>query len=204
MLRSIGVRYVVVHRQAYEDRSLGDEMLAALSDDRQVIARRDFENVTVAVLAPEASSEPHGPLEAVASASMKVRVSDSPDRIPFLFDGDHDSRWLTARPQSGDEWVALDFDRPRDIALVRLQLGTRSYGDYPRDLAIDGGVAGGEIHLFRGSVLPQFARGIIANGDYPFLDISLPPNRTTTLTLRQRGSAHTFFWSIHELAVLER
>jgi len=130
-----------------------------------------------------------------------ARASDGADRLPLLFDGDPDSRWLTGRPQSGDEWLALDFDRPRDVAGVRLQLGARSFGDYPRELAIEGAA---RRLLFRGSVLPQLARGIIANGDYPFIDIALPPNASKTLRLSQRGSAHTFFWSIHELQVMER
>jgi hypothetical protein len=203
MLRSIGVKYVVVHRGAYEDRSLLDELLTALSDDTQVIARRDFDDITIATLVPWEGPAVPEHLTPVPASSITARVSASPERIPFLFDGDPDSRWLTGTPQAGDEWVALDFDRSRDIALVRLQLGARSFGDYPRELAIDGG-ADGQVRLFRRSVLPEFARGVIVNGDYPHIDIALSPNQTRTLTLRQLGAAHTFFWSIHEMAVFER
>ena len=78
-----------------------------------------------------------------------------------------------------------------NIALVSLQLGTRSYGDYPRDLAIDGGGAS-PVRLFRRSVLPELARGIISSGEYPYLDIALPPNRTTTLTLPATASGEAF------------
>ena len=53
-------------------------------------------------------------------------------------------------------------------------------------------------------MLPEFARGVIVDGEYPYIDIVLPPNHTRTLTLRQLGTAHTFFWSIHELALFER
>ncbi len=88
--------------------------------------------------------------------------------------------------------------------MVRIQLARRSFGDYPRELAIDAIEASGTRTLFRGSVLPQFARGIIAEGAYPVLEIVLPPNRARTLRLRQLGSAHAFFWSIHELSLLER
>ena len=204
MLRSIGVKYVVVHRQAYEDRSLLDELLNALTDPTHVIARSDFDDVTVAVLVPWPQSDPPQRLRQVASTSIKARVSTLPDRIPFLFDGDRDSRWLTGTAQAGDEWVALDFDRPRDIAMVRMQLGTRSFGDYPRDLAIDAGSSDRPVRVFARSVLPEFARGVMTDGDYPYIDILLPPNQTTTLTLRQLGSNRTFFWSIHELEVFER
>ena len=35
------------------------------------------------------------------------------------------------------------------------------------------------------------------------IDIVLPTNETKTLRLTQRGSAHTFYWSIHELQLFE-
>ena len=38
----------------------------------------------------------------------------------------------------------------------------------------------------------------------PFIDLALPPNRTTTVRLRQTGAAHTFYWSVHELELWER
>jgi hypothetical protein len=202
MLRSIGVKYLVVHRQDYGDPSLRDELLRVIEQDAQVLAHRTFDGTTVAVLAPFAPPAAVGSLTPVPSAAITAHASDSEDRLPLLFDGDRDSRWLSARPQSGSEWLTLELDRARDIRLVRMQLGTRSFGDYPRDLAIDA-VDGSTHHLFRGSVLPQLARGIIADGDYPLIDIVLPVNETKTLRLSQLGKAHTFFWSIHELQLFE-
>ena len=62
MLRSIGVKYVVVHRSAYEDRSLLAELLTALSDDTQVMTRRNFEDITIAALSPwDGSAAPDQP-----------------------------------------------------------------------------------------------------------------------------------------------
>src|SRR5262249_24176260 len=136
MLRSIGVRYVVVHREAYEDHGLRDELLHAIAHGSGTITSRTFDRTTVAVLAPFDAPASAGSRR-VPPASIVVRASDSSDRLPFLFDGDRDSRWLTARPQSGDEWLTLELDRPRDVAAVRLQLGTRSFGDYPRELVIE-------------------------------------------------------------------
>jgi F5/8 type C domain len=203
MLRSIGVRYVVVHRDAYDDAGLRDEVLRALSNDRRAIAQQTFERMTVAVLAP---ADPPPPVNgaAVPRESITAQASDEGDRLPFLFDGDRDSRWLTARPQRGDEWLTLAFDRPREVAGVRLQLGARSFGDYPRALRIESADDGDWRTLFEGSVLPHLARGIMKDGEYPFIEIPLPPNRTKALRLSQRGRANTFFWSIHELEVVER
>jgi hypothetical protein len=203
MLRSIGVRYLVVHRDFYEDRLLLDELIEVLDDQRQVVSHRTFGETTVAVLVAGEMREDIGDLERVPSASIAARASASPERVRFLFDEDRDTRWLSARPQSGNEWLQLDLDRPRDIQLVRLQVATRSFGDYPRDLAIDAVDETGSHPLFRGSALPHLARGIIADGAYPFIDIVLPPNSARSLRLSQRGATQTFFWSIHELQLLE-
>lgn len=203
MLRSIGVRYLVVHRSAYAEPALRDELMTVIDTDPQVIARRSFADVTVAALAPLELASPPAHLEPVPVGAMSIGASHEQDRLKFLFDGDRDSRWLTARPQAGDEWLEVRFDRARDVHVVRLQLGARSFGDYPRELSIDAVEHGASRNLFRGSVLPQLAHGVIADGDYPFIDIVLPPNRSNSLRLSQHGTTHVFFWSIHELQLLE-
>ena len=50
----------------------------------------------------------------------------------------------------------------------------------------------------------MFARGVIADGEYPFIDVVLPENHAGALRLRQLGTKNLFFWSIHELRLLER
>jgi len=203
MLRSLGVRYLVIHRRLYEDPSLFDELMRVVNDDPQVIAHRMFDDATVAVLAPLALPPIPRGLAIVPPTSITATASNSPERLPLLFDEDRDTRWLTARPQSGDEWLEMQFDRARDIRVVRLQLGARSFGDYPRGLAIDV-VEGGNVRtVFQGSVLPHFVRGILSDGEYPWIEIVLPGNAANSLRLRQLGTAHTFFWSIHELELLE-
>lgn len=203
-LRGIGVRYLIVHRAAYADRGLLDALSRAIdTDPLQVIDRRTFGQTIVATLAP-ADEVPLPVATPIPIEAMRAHASTAEDRLPLLFDGDADSRWITGRPQSGDEWVTIDFDRPRNVAVVRLQLGKRSFGDYPRDLeivALDGGSAR---VLFRGTVLPHLARGVIVDGDYPWIEIALPANQARTIRLRQVGTSPTFFWSIHELRMLAR
>ena len=216
MLRGIGVRYLIVHRTSYADPPLADAMLAAIdrrsedhasgdrSESNGVIERRDFGETTVVVLAPlEIPPAPAG-LSDVPYSAVRLAASAGHDRLPLLFDGNVDTRWLTGRRQSGDEWLELHFDRPRDVRLIRLQLGARSFGDYPRDLAVDAIEDGRTRGLFRGPVLPMLARGILSDGAYPFIDVVLPENRASVLRLRQLGMTNTFFWSIHELRLRER
>ena len=53
VLRGIGVRYLVLHRAAYDDRALADAITAVIErDSDQVAAHRTFGETTVAVLTP--------------------------------------------------------------------------------------------------------------------------------------------------------
>jgi hypothetical protein len=203
-VRGIGVRYLVVHRTAYPDHSVAEALEDVITNDgSQVIAQRRFGDITVAVLAPLDAPIPAATVPIAASA-VEARASHSADRLPQLFDGDGDSRWISGHPQAGDEWIELSLDRPRDVHLIRLQMASRSFGDYPRLLEIDGVEAAGARTLFRGTVLPNFARAVFADGDYPWLELVLPANQSRSIRLRQTGTARTFFWSIHELQLRER
>lgn len=215
-LRGMGVRYVVVHRGEFEKPEAEAALMRELDGERQhMIARHDFGHTTVFTLAdddvrpadlaaPTTSSGEPAVWRPIPMSAIHARASHSPDRLPLLFDRDRDTRWLTADRQTGSEWIELEFDSPRNVGLVRMQTAERSFGDYPRDLAIDAVEAGGDRLLFHGSVLPQFGRGFAANHTYPNIDIVLPDNRANVIRLRQLGATDTLFWSIHALELWER
>jgi hypothetical protein len=136
---------------------------------------------------------------------MRTRSSHSPDRLPLLFDGNRDSRWLSAGRQTGREWIEIEFDGPRDVGHVRMQTAERSFGDYPRELTIEAVEPAGTRTLFSGSVLPHFARAfLVRSSPTPSSTSSLPPNRARVIRLRQGGVTDELFWSIHELELRER
>jgi len=204
-VRTAGVRFLVIHRAWMEDRQVlaaWDRTLA--TDAGQLFSALTFGDTTVAALAPIGVPAPEKTGAAVPPASIHATASHSVDRIPLMFDGDFDTRWVSGGPQQGDEWIALDFDRPRDIAAVGLRMAERSWSDYPRDLAVDSINDRQAVGLVRGSVLPALTQAILADGKYPLIRIQLPPNRTSTLRLRQMGTTRRLFWSIHELEVWER
>jgi hypothetical protein len=215
-LRALGVRYVVVHRGEFDQPSLEAALESALTANRrQVTATHDFGGTVVFTLAEDdpalrdagGTNQESGAKtgrRAIPSSAMHVSSSESPDRLGLLFDGDRDTRWLTGRPQTGSEWIEMAFDSPRNVAVVRMQTAERSFGDYPRELAIDAIETGGDRTLFRGSVLPQFGRGLAANLTYPTIDIPLPDNEARAIRLRQLGTTGRLFWSIHELELRER
>ena len=139
------------------------------------------------------------------TSEFRADASDASGRLPLALDGDADTRWLTGRPQAGDEWIRIEFDRTRDVARIGLQMAERSFGDYPRDVVIESesGVGPAAVLHHERSLL-AFGQALAAGSSYPWITISLPANRTRTLTIRQTGRTRRWFWSVHELAVWER
>jgi len=205
-LRRIGVRHLMLHLAEFENRTIADALMHTV-DARSdlVVAQRRFGDTVVVTLAPEAPPPgPESALRRVPTASITPRASHGGDRVRLAFDGDPDSRWLTGGRQNGTERLELQLDAPHDIRLVRMQLAPRSFGDYPRELAIDVVEAGKPRTVFRGPVLTQFVQGLLADGNYPYIDIAVAPNRVRALTLQQLSQTNRFFWSIHELELWER
>jgi hypothetical protein len=204
-IRALGVRYIVLHRDAFQQPALEAALLRELEGNpRQVAAESAFGRTVVFTLAAAAPPPREDGWRPIPAAAIHASASQSSERLPLLFDGDRDTRWLSAAHQSGDEWIDLELGAPRRIAAVRMQTAERSFGDYPRELAIDVVEAAGTRTIFRGSVLPQFGRGFAANHSYPTIEIALPDNLARRVRLRQLGVTPTLFWSIHELEVLER
>jgi hypothetical protein len=210
LLRAVGVRYVVVHPRDYADPVVGADTAAAIRS-RLGTAVEGFHSDAVDVFrlrdddAAASASRPEVAGTRLRLADFHADASDAVDRLPLAFDGDPETRWLTGRQQNGDEWISLQFDRPRDISRIELQTALRSFGDYPRELVVESaGDAGAPSVLYRGSMLVPFGLALARGGPHPALAIGLPSNRTRMLTIRQTGRTRRWFWSVHELSVWER
>jgi hypothetical protein len=205
-VRGMDVRYLVVHRGTFENPAVEAALMSELENDRrQVLGQHGVGRTVVFTLAPDEGRTVLGTERSVPPSAIHARASNAPDRLPLLFDKDRDTRWLSAGPQTGDEWIELQLDSPRNVSAVRMQTAERSFGDYPRELVIEAIDAAGEARtLFHGSVLPAFGRGFAVDHSYPSIDIVLPDNQARVIRLRQLGVTNKLFWSIHELELLER
>ncbi|MCU1381651.1 MAG: hypothetical protein JWL71_348 [Acidobacteria bacterium] len=209
LLQAIGVRYILVHPRDYADPAVGADTAAAIRAHSQLALER-FHSDDVAAFelsAPDAvaavSAAPEG--KRVGAGAFRATASDAVDRLAMAFDGDSDTRWLTGRPQSGDEWIRMQFDRPRNLSRIELQTAARSFGDYPRQLTVESAASDGTTSvLYQGAMLVPYGQALASGGPRPAIVIDFPPNRTSTLTIRQTGRTRRWFWSIHELAVYER
>ncbi len=205
MMSALGVRYVLLHTDGFKEGAVLDGMLAGIQrHPASVEARRTLGAVTVLTLAEQPLPQPPGHLQPIPSAALHVTASHGTDRLGFLFDGDRNSRWLSGSPQRGGEWIEVQLDRPRDIAMISMTLAERSFGDYPRGLSIDISDETGTREVYAGPSLPYFGRGLVADPENPSIDLVLGSNHARAIRLRQTSAARRFFWSIHELRVFER
>ncbi len=209
-VRTIGLRWIVVHPELYEHpvagAALADAMAASSGHVRRVERRGGLTILELRPLAPETVAIPD-PTDwrELTPDRWQAEASHQPALLPQAFDGVRATRWATAERQQGREWLVLRFDRPLDVAKVRLELDGRSFGDYPRGLVVEGRDDEGPWRgLDSDSVLARFVASLVREPLTPGIDILLPPNRTRELRLRTTGETRAWFWAIHELRVWER
>jgi hypothetical protein len=203
-LRSIGVAQVAIYPDRYADPALARATMTAFQTATgQVLNAPEVGGAIAFDLAalPESPAETRH-LRRIDRASVVATASHADGSLPLAFDGNPDTRWTTDSRQTGTEWIRLDLDRPRNLGAIRFDLA-RSVNDYPRRLVIESAVSDDDFKpLFEGTVLGPLMRGLVRND--ASMEISLPPNRTKALRIRQTGHTRVWFWSIHEMTLWER
>ena len=208
-LRSLGVRYVVVNTPLYENRSDAEATINALQRQRrQLQATMEFQGTTVFQL-EEWNEEPEPSakgLRELPLSAFHVIPSHGQTRWTRAVDDDPRTRWLSGSRQKGDEVLEVRFDRPRDIAMLRLGMAGRSLRDYPRRLVIEAVDEQGDVaRLYRGGVLPQLLHGVLRNNNnWVDVDIQLRGTNIRTLRVRQMAATRTWHWSINEFSLWSR
>lgn len=207
-LRGLGVRFILMRPNEFHDPGIAARLSDTLTRDATVRERGRFGDIIAWEIeaAPERRAE-EPLLRPLASSSLALTASENPDRVLFAVDGDHGTRWLTQRPQNGSEWMAIDFDRPRNLARIDFIIHARSLINFPRSIEVvaSGRVAGSlGTTLFRGSVLGEMGRGWRLFPDEPTASITLPSHIATRVVIHQRGQASSWFWAIDDLVLWER
>ena len=206
-LRSLGVRYLVVHSELFDDPALARATVAAIDQEAgQLRATASFDTTSVFWLSEGETAPARNAvtLREIPARAFQARASHVGDRLREALDGDPDTRWVSGRRQTGDEWIELHFDRARDVRRLRLDMASRSFGDYPRGVSIESvGEAEQVESVYSGSVLPHLLQGLLRDSKRMPIEVTLPSNQTRVLRIRQTGQTRAAFWSIHELSVWE-
>ena len=148
---TIGVRYVLLHASDVRElgtRRLGPWRRCGRRGD-QIAEEREWPGVWAWRLKDHPAAAPARGADLPALwilARSTVHASGHEDRLPLMFDGELDTRWISGDPQDGGEWIEIRFPHEVDVARVRFETSPRSVTDYPRRLAIDSADAAGAAH----------------------------------------------------------
>ena len=208
-LRGLGVRYVIVQTDPnLADPDKGRATLRAIRrQPDQIVTTRDFGGATVFELptwdgVPSASAPERSP---ISRSGLAASTSHRPDELIYAFDGDTSTRWLSGRPQTGNESITIQLDQPTDVSHLRLTVGRLSFGDYARHLIIESTADGRTWEtLHNGRGFERLLLGAVPVDRFSFMDFPLPPNESRLIRLRQTGNTPMFYWSFHEVELWER
>jgi hypothetical protein len=212
-LSGIGVRHVVLHPLDYSgQRGLGfpdpspliDALNRATGHGEPSARFYDALAWELPGAAPRLPVD-ESALRPVDLRSVTLTSAAMGDRLRFAIDGDLDTKWLSAAPQAGEEWIRADLGRDVDVGRVVVLTNRVGVGDYPRGLAIESETPdGSRMGLYTGSFLPALVRGLASGGAGAPAVIDLPSNRTRALWIRQTGRSDRWQWAVHELRLFER
>jgi hypothetical protein len=210
-LRGIGVRYVVLHQSTYaQRRDLGwpdpTPLIAAIESAAGRPGTPFGEAVAWLLDAPRLRIPvDESSLSPVALDERMAAASAMPDRLRFAFDGNIGTKWLSAAPQGGSEWLRLTFAEDLEVGRVVIQTSSGGVGDYPRGLLVESEAAdGSRLTLYEGSFLPAMVGGLATGTPAAPAVLDLPSNRTRSLWIRQTGRSAKWQWAVHELQVYKR
>ena len=179
--------------------------ISAASD--QIVEERYFSGIRAWRLAPPVPPAPL-PLDTLVPlepGAFAITASAMSERLPAAFDKDLRTRWFTGAPQTGQEWIRIEFARETDVGRLVFDMDAVGVGDYPRLLSIEAEAADGVRRtVCSGSIVPEILAGITTAASHAPAVLDLPPNATRVLWIRQLGRTRTWYWGINEMAIYRR
>jgi hypothetical protein len=207
-LRRVGVRYVLLHQATFveQEQELMRQIVAEMQDAHDQIAEAHEWQGTWAWRLKDIDPRPPAPagLTLLDPKAFELRASHQAARLPLIFDGNLDTRWMTGERQAGTEWVEVRLPRPADLRRLEMVGAGRTLLDYPQHLSIDStDPAGASQSLFDDGVVDRYVESVAFNDLHPSITLKLPRNQTVMLRIGQTGRGASW-WSIHELKLWEQ
>jgi len=205
-LRRAGVRYVLLHEATFVEPEMARRIVGELQTaDDQIAEAHEWPGTWAWRLKDIDPRPPPAPnLALLDPKAFGMRASHEPSRLPLIFDGNLDTRWLTGERQAGTEWVEVRLPRPAHLRRLEIVGGGRSVLDYPQRLRIDSTDSTGVSQvLFDDSIVEPYVESVAFNDLHPSVALDLPRNQTVVLRIQQTGRGANW-WSIYELKLWEQ
>jgi len=202
--RSLGVRFLLVHRQR-EGRPWpkGRTLAEALRHTPGVHLRQIFPAAWVfeLKLEPWAATFNEAPRLPQARTAFTIAASVNGEKAALAADGELRTRWATGRPQQEGDALTVDLGESMMVGGVRLHLG-ESRDDFPRGWSVAVSNDGSTWRELASGQLPVLPITAYLTPADPRLEIPLPPTPARHVRLTCTANHPVYYWSVHELQIL--
>jgi hypothetical protein len=205
-LRWAGVRYILLHQATFVETEWPRQIVAEMEGASDQIAEAHIWPGIWVWRLKDIDPRPPAPagLALLDPKGFEMRASHLQSRLPLMFDGNLDTRWMTGERQNGTEWVEVRLPRPAHVRRIEIVGGGRTVLDYPQHLRIDAtDPTGASRPLFDDGVVDRYVASVAFNDLHPSIALDLPRNQTVGLRIQQTGRGASW-WSIHELRIWEQ
>jgi len=204
-LQAIGIRRLVINRSRFASpddaaklvdavHGLGDHLTNLADDGERLVV-----TLTDARLPPTREAE----WSAIPPSAFRLSASQAGESLAAVLDHDPLTEWNSVTRQVGTEWIRVDFDQPRDIAGIRLEITNAELMRYPRGVRVEATTDQGTVTLFDGSALPQILRGVLVDPKMAPLVLPLDARQVRSIVIHQTGDSPSWGWAVSELQVFE-
>ncbi|MBN1272404.1 MAG: hypothetical protein JXB26_09040 [Candidatus Aminicenantes bacterium] len=220
ILRTFGVKYIVIHprfwtpdiaarkMQRLEEEFVEDlrpvkEFRYTVEEGGGVFDRFGQDFIYEVLPGDERIKVPPGPFREISSSEWTVQTNAHPELLPFLKDGDMETRWTTQSAKKTGDYLLVRFRQPKNPVKISLFLGSHAY-EYAVDIKVEAFTATKEwkrINRFysRG----ELAENLVFSPLNPVQNIYLRDMRTGLLKITHIGHDKQFWWSVAELKIYE-
>ncbi len=222
ILKTLGIKYVVLHPRMFED-TKSDRVVRNLQDDfsselrliktfRYSPARPHFfedkfrEDLIYEVIPDKKHEkpEPETDLTTIPPEAWTITSNRNPTHLPLLVDDDLSTMWSTRKAKKTGDFLLVEFKEPKRVEKVSLFLGDADFG-YAIRIRVKTSSDGTRWRTFKHLYSPgEFAENLISSPLKLVQNIRLRGKKVKFLKIIQSGRDRTFWWSVAELKIYKK
>lgn len=221
ILRSLGVKYVILHPDLWKD-EIRDRKMQRMQDkfDSDLKLEKEFhydlkkksdklkhfgKDLVYEVIPKEREIRGERPevYREIAASEWETSASANEHQLPFLKDNNLETRWNSFGAKKTGDFILVEFKEPKEIAKISFHLG-KYLSDFALDFILEGSADGKKWKRIKLDYSPgEFTKEMIYSPSNPIQKIYLREPNIRYLKIIHLGKDKTFWWSVAELKIYE-
>ena len=196
MLKSLGVKYVVIHSPELAVK------LDHLEDDFK-LSFKDADDCVYEVIGDPREYEVNRTGREIPQGDLILEMNYNPEETSLAIDGDLTTRWHSAQAQVPGMQVQIDLGKVYSINRVSLALAENRM-DFPRGIALEVSTDGRSWrHVPLRFIYANYVLDLLADPRENWFSLYFYPRDARYLRVIQTGEHKVFYWSINEVRVFQ-